>query len=57
LATPACKKYTCEPYYMGVLLFGQVIFWGIYIRGIDKEGKYIGNSIRNKAVYITSQSW
>jgi hypothetical protein len=26
LATPAYINFTCEPYYMGVLLFGQVIF-------------------------------
>jgi hypothetical protein len=26
LATPACKNFTCEPYYMGVLPFEQVIF-------------------------------
>ena len=40
LATPACKNGTSEPYYMGVLLFGQVIFFVLQSKDIGAVQKY-----------------
>ena len=42
LATPAYQYLACEPYYMGVLLFEQVIFGNRVWSKVSGEGKIGG---------------